>query len=105
MLYLSALLLVLYAFVNVFGAWTLMRRKPWLAWFFMLAAALLIVSGIALVSALPTVLYLLALGLLLASLASYLNARLVLGRVLVFNHLLRALVALGLFALVLAALR
>lgn len=104
MLYLGALLLVLYALVNVFGAWALMRRKPWLAWLFLLAAALLMVSGVALVSALPTILYLLALGLALASLASYLNARLVLGRTLLLNHLARALVALGLFALALAAL-
>jgi hypothetical protein len=97
--YLAALLLVVYAFVNVLGAWAVIRRKALLAWLFMLAAALLLVSAITLVTAPPFSASFLLLGLVSASLASYLNARLVIGRVYWRNHLIRALVAVLLFLL------
>jgi hypothetical protein len=99
-LFFTAFLLVIYALVNVLGAWAVLRRKRWLAWLFMLAALALMLSAAALLSALPPARYLLIGGLVLASLAGYLNARLMVGRALPVNQLVRALIGLGLYGLV-----
>ncbi|HEX7022945.1 MAG TPA: hypothetical protein VF171_08805 [Trueperaceae bacterium] len=99
MLALSAVFTLLYAFVNAFGAWMAMRRKPWVAGLFMLAAAVLMVAAAALVSVIPFTRVILAAGLLLASAASLSYARVVLGRVQWLHHLLRALLELALYAL------
>ncbi|ADI15057.1 hypothetical protein [Truepera radiovictrix] len=96
---LVALLSAAYAVVNVFGAWLVSRRKPWVAGLFMAAALTLAVAAAAFVSAIPYNRPILALGLVGASLASLVNARVVIGRVVWRNHLLRALFALGLYAL------
>lgn len=81
-----------YAFVDVFGAWTVVRRRPRLSFLFMTAAAILTVGGVAAAYRVPECWALLAGGAAASSLASYLNARFVLGRVVPRNHLVRAAV-------------
>jgi hypothetical protein len=88
-----------YALVNAFGAWLVSRRKPWIAGLFMLAAVMLVVAAAAFISSIPYTRVILASGLVLASVASYLNAEVVIGRVVWRNHLIRALVALGIYVL------
>ncbi|MEX2534015.1 MAG: hypothetical protein WD273_00325 [Trueperaceae bacterium] len=99
MLVLAFLLTALYAVVNAFGAWAVIRRKGWLAALFMLAASVLVVSAAAMVSALPFTRVLLTIGLILASLSSLLYASIVLGRVTWRNHALRAAFAVGVLLL------
>jgi drug/metabolite transporter superfamily protein YnfA len=101
---LAFLAAALYAVVNAFGAWAVIRRKRWVAALFMLAASVLIVAAVALVSDLPFTRVLLAGGLVLASLTSLLNASVVLGRIVWRHHLFRAFFALGLYLLADAAL-
>ncbi|MBS3968106.1 MAG: hypothetical protein KGZ60_12690 [Truepera sp.] len=98
MLALAALAAAVYAFVNAFGAWMVSRRQPALAGLFMLAATVLIVAAAALISPIPFARALLASGLVLASLASLINAYLI-GQVRWQNHLLRAAVALLIYLL------
>lgn len=98
MLALAALAAAVYAFVNAFGAWMVSRRQPALAGLFMLAATVLMVAAAALISPIPFARPLLASGLVLASLASLINAYLI-GRVRWQNHLLRAAVALLIYLL------
>ncbi len=105
MLVLTFLLTAIYAFTNVFGAWAVIRRKSYVAALFMLAAVVLVVAAAALISAIPFTRVLLAMGLLLASLASYVNARIVIGKVFWRNHFIRALVAVMIYLIALAALR
>ena len=88
-----------YALVNAFGAWLVSRRKPWLAGFFMLSAVVLVVAAAAFVSSIPYTRVILGVGLIAASVSSYLNAEIVIGRVVWRNHLLRALAALAIFLL------
>jgi hypothetical protein len=95
----ASFLTALYAFVNAFGAWLVVRRKPRLAFVFMVAAALLMVAAAALVTVIGYARVLLLSGLVLASVASYLNASVVIGRVVWRNHAIRAAGALLLFAL------
>jgi|SRR6056297_1130051 len=90
-----------YAVVSTFGAWTVVRRRRALAFAFMASAALLTVGGVAAAYRLPETWILLAAGSATASAASLWNARRVLGRVVVRNHLARA--GLGLALTVLAA--
>lgn len=99
MLILAALASFGYALVNTFGAWMVLRRKPPLAGLFMLAAAVLVVAAVALLWDARNGRFILLGGLLLASLASLLNARLVIGKVRPRNHLLRALAALVIYLL------
>ena len=98
MLVLAALAAAVYAFINAFGAWMVSRRQPALAGLFMLAATLLVVAAAALVSPIPFARAILAAGLVLASLASLVNAYLF-GSVRWQNHLLRAAVALLIYLL------
>lgn len=99
MLVVTFLITAVYAVVNAFGAWAVLRRKAWLAALFMLAASVLVVAAVALVSDLPFTRVLLAVGLLLASLASLLYSSVVYGRVKWHHHLIRAAFATGLFLL------
>ena len=63
---LAAVVTALYAFVNAFGAWIVIRRKPWVAGLFMIAAAVLMIAAAALVSAIPYTRVILAIGLVMA---------------------------------------
>ena len=96
---LAFLATALYAVVNAFGAWLVSRRKPWVAGLFMLSAVILVIAAAAFVSNIPYTRIILAAGLILASVTSYLNAEVVIGRVIWRNHLVRALVALALYLL------
>lgn len=89
----------LYAFVNAFGAWMVIRRKPWVAGLFMFAAAVLMVAAAATVSSIPYTRVILTVGLVMASIASWLNAQIVIGKVDLKNHLIRAAVAIGIYVL------
>lgn len=88
-----------YAVVNAFGAWLVSRRKGWVAGLFMLSAAVLTVAAAAFVSAIPYTRVILAVGLVLAWVTSWLNARIVIGRVVWRNHLVRGAAALLIYAL------
>ena len=99
MLILAAAATLAYAFINGFGAWMVVRRKPWVAALFMLAASVLVVAFSSFVFDVPYSRVLLGSGLALASLASYLNASIVLGRVVWRHHLLRAVAALAIYLL------
>lgn len=86
--------------VNVFGAWAVSRRRAVVARLFMLAAAVLTVAGVAYAFSFAGAWWILLTGAVLTVVASFLNARLVLGRVTWPNHLARvagvaALVILG----------
>jgi uncharacterized membrane protein YoaK (UPF0700 family) len=96
---LAFLATVLYAVVNAFGAWLVSRRKPWVAGLFMLSAVILVIAAAAFVSSIPYARLILAAGLILASVTSYINAEVVIGRVVWRNHLVRALAALALYLL------
>ena len=88
-----------YALVNAFGAWLVSRRKPWIAGMFMLSAVILVVAAAAFISSIPYTRAILAAGLVMASVSSYLNAEIVIGRVVWRNHFFRALAALAVFLL------
>jgi uncharacterized membrane protein YoaK (UPF0700 family) len=96
---LAFLATALYAVVNAFGAWLVSRRKPWVAGLFMLSAVILVIAAAAFVSNIPYSRVILVAGLILASVTSYINAEVVIGRVVWRNHLVRALVALALYLL------
>ncbi len=88
-----------YASVNAFGAWLVSRRKGWIAGLFMLSAVILVVAAAAFISNIPYTRVILAAGLVAASVSSYLNAEIVIGRIIWRNHLIRALVGLGIYLL------
>jgi hypothetical protein len=88
-----------YAVASTFGAWTVVHRHRGLAFTFLGAAALLTVGGVAAAYRVPESWMLLAAGAATASFASLWNARRVLGRVVVRNHLARALAGAALAAL------
>ncbi len=99
MLILAAIATLAYAFVNGFGAWMVVRRKPAVAGLFMVAASVLVVAFASFVFDFPYSRVLLASGLLLATVASWLNARIVLGRVVWRHHLLRTFLGLVIYLL------
>ena len=91
----AVLLLILgVVVVDAFGAWALSRRKPWISGMFMLAAATAVVAAVAVGYGLRFASWILAAGLLLSWAASFLNAAIVLGKVELRFHLLRAVVLL-----------
>lgn len=102
---LVVILSTLYALMNAFGAWMVIRRKPWVAALFLLAAGVLAVAAAAFISPVPFNRPLLASGLVLASVASLLNAILVIGKVFPRNHIIRAVLAALLYLLAEWALR
>ncbi|MFA5595078.1 MAG: hypothetical protein WDA15_07360 [Trueperaceae bacterium] len=89
------LLLLLVALVltviNTFGSWAVSRRRPLVARLFLLAAMVLTVTAVAYAYRLESAWWLLLLGAALTFVASFLNARLVIGKVEWPNHLLRGL--------------
>lgn len=91
--------------VNAFGAWAVSRRRPSVARLFLLSAVVLVVAAVAVAYGLRFAAWILAGGLVLAWLTSYLNARRVLGRVVWRYHLLRGLALAVLMVLGLLALR
>ncbi|MEZ4606471.1 MAG: hypothetical protein R2880_09070 [Deinococcales bacterium] len=99
MLILAGILTVIYAFVNAFGAWMVIRRKPWIGWLFMLASAILVSAASAFLAPNTFALTWLSLGLITASLTSLLNAHFVMGKITPRNHLIRLAVALVIFIL------
>lgn len=99
LLILAALAIALFTLINGFGAWMVSRRKPWIAVLFLLAAAFLAVAFGGLVGFFPYTRVLLAAGLSLAWLASFLNAHIVLGNVVWRFHVLRALLVVAIYVL------
>ncbi len=95
----ASLAALTYALVNAFGAWLVSRRKGWIAGLFMLSAGVLVVAAAAFISNIPYTRVILAAGLIAASVSSYLNAEIVIGRVVWRNHLLRALAGIGVYLL------
>ena len=87
-----------YAVVDVFGAWTVVRRRPRLSFLFMVAAAVLTVGGVGAVYRVPETWIFFAAGAGASSIASYLNARLILARVTIINHLARLVAGVALAA-------
>ena len=79
-----------YAAVNAFGAWAVVRRRSRVAAAFLISAALLTVGAVAIAFASPSAAVLVPLGALLASLASWWNARIVLRRIVPRRHAVRA---------------
>lgn len=79
-----------YAVVNAFGAWAVVRRRGWVAALFMLAGAVLTVGAVALAYGAQESLWLIVAGVALASGMSFVNAVVIIGRVLWRAHALRA---------------
>jgi hypothetical protein len=77
--------------VNAFGAWAVSRRRPMVARLFLLAAMVLTVAGVAYAYRSPGAWWILLSGAVLAFGASFLHARLVLGKVVWANHVARGL--------------
>lgn len=98
-LVLAATTVLAYALVNAFGAWMVVRRKPWIAALFMLAASLLTVSFSALLFRFDDARLILLGGLVLASVASFLNAHIILGSVVWRFHVARAAVGAAIYLL------
>jgi hypothetical protein len=96
---LAAIATLGYAFINAFGTWMVVRRKPWVAGLFMLSATVLIISFAGFIGIFPYTLSILATGLLLASVSSLINARIVLGKIVWKHHLIRAAVGLAIYLL------
>lgn len=78
--------------VNTFGAWAVSRRKPWVARLFLLAAMVLTVAVVAYGFGVDYALWLLVAGAAVSTLASVLNAILVIGKFAWLNHLVRTMV-------------
>jgi hypothetical protein len=89
----------LYAVVNVFEAWAVVRRKPIMAGVFMISAGMLVVSAAALAYSEPLARPLLVAGLVFASLAALMNSWIVIGKVIWWRQFLRAGVATGIYVL------
>jgi len=96
---LLCLLALIAGTVNVFGAWAVSRRRPVVARLFMLAAAVLTVAGVAYAFKFAGAWWILLTGSALTVVASFLNARLVIGTVKWPNHLLRVAAMVGLVLL------
>ena len=100
LLVLAEIATIIFAFVNAFGAWMVSRRKPWIAVLFLIASVLLAVAFGGLVGFFPYTRILLGAGLIMAWLASFLNAHIVLGNVVWRFHVIRAIVAIAIYVLV-----
>lgn len=87
------------AAVNVFGAWAVARRRGLVARLFLLAAAVLVVAAVAYSFRFTGGFWILLAGTVAAYLASFLNARLVIGVVEWTNHVARAVVFAAFLAL------
>jgi hypothetical protein len=100
----GVVLVAAYAVVNAFGAWSVTRRRRSVALAFMAVATLLTVAAVALAFEHPSALVLTVVGAFAASVTSRINAALVLGRVVLWRHVLRAAFGLSLIAWVAFAL-
>lgn len=78
--------------VNAFGAWAVSRRKPAVSHLFLGAAMLLTVATVAYAFREPLAWWVMLAGTALGYLASFLNAKLVIGKVVWPYHLVRAAV-------------
>ncbi len=96
---LAAIATLIYAFINAFGTWMVVRRKPWVAGLFMLSATILIIAFSGFIGIFPYTLGILATGLILASASSLINAQIVLGKIVWKHHLIRAGAGLLIFLL------
>jgi len=95
-----ALLVAIYAFVNAFGAWMVLRRKPWVGWLFMLSAIVLVIAAVSVFYQSPASIWLTLSGLILAFCSSLLHAHFVIGKIIQRNHLFRLLISFLIFLLV-----
>lgn len=77
--------------INTFGSWAVSRRRPLVARLFLLAAMVTTVTMVAYAYDVPQAWWFLLSGSVLTFVASFLNARLVIGKVEWPNHLLRGL--------------
>ncbi len=96
---LTLLVAIGYAAVTTFGAWTLVRRRRWLAFAHLGVAGALMVGGVATVYRLASGAYWLAAAALGASVVSFLSAKIVARRVILANHVSRGVVGVLLTAL------
>lgn len=96
---LAAVAALVYAGVNAFGFWMVRRRKPWVAYYFLVATISLVLASLFLFASLPYARQILAAGVMLASVASFLNAHIVLGNVVWRFHVLRAAIGTVLYLL------
>lgn len=78
--------------VNAFGAWSVSRRKPVVSQLFLGASMVLVVAMVAYGFRDEVAWWILLAGAVLSFLASFLNARLVIGKVVWQYHLVRAAV-------------
>jgi hypothetical protein len=98
----AAAVAVAYAVVNAFGAWAVVRRRSSIGAVFFVAAVALTIGAVAIAFGRPSATVFVAVGAAAASLGSWWNARVFLGRVEVSRHVARA--AVGVAATVLADL-
>jgi len=90
MIVVAVVLVAAYAVINAFGAWAVLHRRRGVSLAFMTVAVVLTVAAVATAFARPVALPLTTLGAVGASIASQVNARVVLGRVVPWRHVLRA---------------
>lgn len=95
-----ALFVAIYGFVNAFGAWMVLRRKPWIGWMFMVAAIVLVIAAVSVFYQSPAKVWLTLSGLILAFCSSLLHAHFVIGKITQRNHLFRLFISFILFLLV-----
>jgi hypothetical protein len=101
----AVVLVAAYAVVNAFGAWAVAHRRHAVALAFMAISVVLTIGAVAVAFERPVALPLVIVGAVGASLTSQVNARVVLGRVVPWRHVLRALFGALLVLLVALALR
>jgi len=102
---LAALMALSYAAVNAFGAWAVVRRRSSIGAAFFLAAVMLTIGTVAIGYTLPSATGFVAIGAALASIASWWNARVFLGRVVPRRHAARAVAGAVVTALAFVATR
>jgi hypothetical protein len=88
----AATVAVAYAVVNAFGAWAVVRRRSSIGAAFFLAAVALTIGAVAIVFARPSATVFVAVGAVAASMASWWNAKVLLRRIVIRRHLVRAAV-------------
>lgn len=87
---LAVVAVLVYAVVNAFGSWAVVRRRSSIGGAFFAAAALLTVGAVAVAFGLPGARPLVVIGVVVASTTSWWNARAVLRRLVPWRHAVRA---------------
>jgi hypothetical protein len=87
----AALVALVYAVVNAFGAWAVVRRRSSIGATFFVAAVALTIGAVAIGFAMPSATSFVASGAVAASIASWWNARVFLRQVVLRRHVARAL--------------